>query len=388
MPLPSLSIRSPTGNPSNLNPSTPSQSSGQATPKVNLFRRFFTVTSNSSLASNLSPTSSEDSDPTKPSTSHRRSALVPPNYTPIFRSFTPEKIILPTRNQWAESIISSTSDNAIRILLNDLYSILADVEQRPLMLSTDDIDIFYHWFDIFHGILEQLFHLDETCLFAWIEGADLQSAEQKKWIDPPGKLGGELSEGRRKRRVGEILKMFQSVGACRSRFPGRPVLQTLPVLAKVLHPLIDEILGYLDMKSNRLPEIMYGKLNQKDVLRFEKDYWTCAFNLSNPGYTIIAAVRWMSPRMVRQWKVRCCPKNKRAKFAQWEKVFEEQFSDAVGEFRNRVAVAELERENQVKFSRMLRERAIESCDLSAIEHDLNTKSGSLCSDSDSEQNPQ
>lgn len=389
MPLPSLSIRSSADNPSTSNPSTPSQPSNQETQKVNLFRRFFTTNSNSSFASYLSPTSSEDSNPSKLPTAHRRFALVPPNYTPIFHSFTPGKIILPTRHQWVESIISFTSDNAIRMLLNDLYSILANMEQRPLMLSIDDIDLFYHWFDIFHGILEQLFHLDESCLFAWVEGADLQSEEQKKWIDPPYKLGGELSEGRRKRRVGEILRMFQTVGDCRSRFPGRPVLQTLPILAKVLHPLIEEIVGYLNMKSNQLPEIVYGKLKQKDSLRFEKDYWTCAFNLLNPGYTVVATVRWMSPRLVRQWKGRCCPKNKRAKFVQWEKAFQEQFADAVGEFKNRVAVAELERENQVKFSRMLRERAIESCDISAIEHeknDVNIKSESFCSDSDPECN--
>ena len=238
-----------------------------------------------------------------------------------------------------------------------MYAMFENMERRPLMLSTDDIDLFYEWFAAFYAILDQCFYLEEKCLYAWIEGADQLSEEERKWNPAPNKIEGSLSPAARTKRRGEILRLGFDIRSYRSRFEGRPVLQTLPALADAVDRFVNELVVYLDMKKDLLPSHISSNFNVKHRTKFEKNYWSTAKNMEGPALTIVAATRWMNRRQLRRLKAKYFPSGKYV-YSKWNATYFTTHRAIIVEFENRVTQSEAERENQVMLNNMARARAV------------------------------
>lgn len=283
----------------------------------------------------------------------KRSSLVPPNYQPIFRQ---RQFPLQTNwssSQWAEELIS-LPDNAVRKELTDMYSIFDSMDNMPLMLTIQEIDLFKEWFRTFEVILQNLFDLEEQSLYEWIEGTDKMSAEEKKWDSPPAKITGELSEGKRLRKKGEIIQQASEIGAICSNFQGRPILQGLPDLAKCIHPFVEHLLDYMELKQRLLPGYIYKQLRRKERARYERRFWSCLLRYEQCAETVAAVTTWMERATKRKLKVKWLG-GIRGSFA-WERLFFEKHQICVVEFAQRVAESQLEREKQMEMNEIARAR--------------------------------
>lgn len=145
-------------------------------------------------------------------------------------------------------------------------------------LTMRDIDLFYSWFDIFYGIMDDMFFLGESCLYAWIERtcSECLTRQQRKWGTEPDKLTGPLSEARRLKYKRDILRLPNNVRLCKETFAGKPVLQTLPEMAHDMELFVSHLLAYLDLKASILPQCISQRYNINDRSRYERHYWSSA----------------------------------------------------------------------------------------------------------------
>lgn len=310
-------------------------------------------------------------------TTTKTSSLVSANYTPVFQRPENAQPIHPSRREWAVDAISA-GDNALRTEINDMYTIFLSLEHRPFMLSTDDIGLFYEWYGTFHVILQQIFYLEEEALFPWIEGTDGMSREDRKWRKAPGAIVGEISDAKRRRIKGDILRRGNVILDLHDAFKGRPILHTLPLLADAARMLVDEILTYLHLKMAHLPRIINERLRIGDKQRFEKSYWSVARQLEEPACVIVASTDWMRWGRLRRWKFSCLNGGARLTYAKWRAVFYKSHRGLVDEFLQRVRDSEKEREIQVRMNDMARARALEAFGASDSDSDSDSDSGEKC----------
>ena len=315
--------------------------------KLNLFRRIF-----SSSDDRLSPRAS-DSD----ALAQRRSSLVPPNYTPMFKMPQIDIVHADPKKEWALHTIS-VADNGLRNQIRHMYNILKLVEDRPMDLTMDDVDLFYKWFDRFYTVMVETFALEESCLYAWIEQVDILSAEQRKWRPSPSPLSGPLSEPKRILNKGDILRLARDVIHYREKLGGAPVCQSLPELAYIIGVFATHLLAYLDIKKCHLPSVISEKMDIKDRRRFEKQYWNAARHSDIASYLVVALTYWMSKKEVRYWKSKCYLVSGKGQYGKWSNSFRKQYDDIIGEFSRRVIAAEGERHKQGLLNEMARARAV------------------------------
>lgn len=319
--------------------------------KLTVFRKMFSFNTDSA--------SRKDNDSAQPDMMKKRSSLVPPNYVSIFTKRHFPLTRTSNKSEWAEQLIS-VPNNGIRSELADMYQIFEQMEKRPLVLTSDDVNLFYDWFNIFLLIVEEMFLLEETCLYAWIEKADELSAEDRKWEASPHRLTGELSEARRLKQKGKILKLGSEIRAYGQHFYGRPVLQSLPGLAAIVEQFTDELIAYLDLKKLILPGCIKARLSHKDRARFEKNYWLTTRRMEMPAYTVIASTRWMDRQEVRRWKAKWFAGPGKGIYGKWKKVFDKKHREIIDEFKRRVEESQQERDTQVMMHEMTLARVAET----------------------------
>lgn len=306
------------------------------------------------LRNALNSITSKDANKEEPEDSQLRNlpSLVPPNYKNAFemREFAYTTNFL--RAQWAEELVA-VPDNGMREELRDMYSIFADMEQRPTMLTGDDVTIFVEWFGTFLECIEELFYLEEQCLYAWIEGTDLLLAENRKWGTSTGRVKGTLSEAKRIRLKGDILRVGNDISVCVKLFERRPIAEVLPTLAAVVTRFVDQLVTYLDLKKDLLPPIIHKYLHQKDRARFERSYWDTARTLRHHECTIVLATRWMDRKQIRRWKGKYFGPRK-GLYGKWKTLFLDNHYAVVTEFAGRVLTSEKERLKQMEDNRAAR----------------------------------
>lgn len=283
--------------------------------------------------------------------------LIPPNYK---RSFAPRRFEYSTafgKADWAKELVA-VADNGVREELKDMFSIFADMERRPTMLTSDDIALLVEWFRTFLASLQELFYLEEECLFAWIDGTDMLSTEMRKWGNgvKNGRVRGALSAAKRMRRKGEIVRMGNQILACQRLFERRPIAECLPMLAEIVSPFVDELVAYLDLKRDTLPPIIELHMQPKDRVRFERAYWEMARAQPTHETTVVLATRWMDRRQIRKWKSKYFGPKKGA-FGRWKDAFMDEHQGIVLEFANRVTICEEERMKQMQESENARAMA-------------------------------
>lgn len=262
------------------------------------------------------------------------------------------------RKQWSLHTIS-IPDNGLKNQIIDMYTILADMEQRPMHLTMPDIDLFYAWFRIFYSIMEEIFFLEESCLYSWMEGTDNLSEEKRKWGTPTHKITGPLSEVKRVKCKGDILRLAREVRLCKDQFGGKPILQTLPEMANAIKEFVTQLISYLDKKKTHLPECINKRLKIHDRSRYEKHYWNSARKTESPAYLVIAITSWMNRRERRRWKSKYFLVKGKGIYGKWNKVYLSKYYEIVLEFSRRVTEAEAERQNNEKVNEMARARAVQ-----------------------------
>lgn len=274
--------------------------------------------------------------------------LMPPNYKHLFthRRFPYDSAF--TRADWAKELVA-VPDNGIREELNDMYSIFAAMERRPTMLTGDDVALFVDWFRTFLTSLQELFYLEEECLYAWIDGTDMLSIEMRKWGDgvKNGRMRGALSAAKRMRRKGEIVRIGNQITTCQRLFERRPIAEGLPVLASIISPFVDELVAYIDLKRDTLPAIIEMHLEQKDRVRFERGYWELGRAQPAHETTLVLATRWMGRRQMRKWRSKYFGA-KKGVYGKWKTAFLKNHHGIVSEFANRVKTSEEERLKQMQ----------------------------------------
>lgn len=302
------------------------------------------------LRNALSSFASKDADKEEPEDTQLRTvpSLVPPNYKNAFEKREFAYTTKFSRAEWAEELVA-VPDNGMREELRDMYSIFADMEQRPTMLTGDDVTIFVEWFDTFLECIEELFYLEEQCLFAWIEGTDLLPSENRKWGTSTGRVKSTLSEAKRIRLKGDILRVGNDISVCVKLFERRPIAEGLPSLAAVVTRFVDQLVAYLDLKKDLLPPIIHRYLHQKDRARFERSYWDTARTLRHHECTIVLATRWMDRKQIRRWKGKYFGPRK-GLYGKWQRLFLDNHYAVVTEFAERVLTSEKERIEQMEDS--------------------------------------
>lgn len=314
--------------------------------KLNLFRRIFSSRSDE----NHSPDQSNR-------LTHRRSSLVPSHYNAMFKKPYIEITRPHPRQEWASHLIS-IPDNGLKNELINMFTMLANMERRPMNLTMCDIDLFYSWFNVFYSIVDDMFLLEESCLYAWIERTDCLTQEQRKWGTPPDKLTGPLSEAKRCKYKGDILRLANDVRQCQEKFKGRPVLQTLPEMAYAMDVFVSQLLAYLHLKSSHLPDLINQRFNISDRRRFEKHYWTSACRTAFPVYLVVASSAWMNRREQRRWKSRYFLVREKWIFGKWKKLYNRKYQEIGAEFARRVKEAEAELYNHELMNVIVRARAV------------------------------
>lgn len=336
--------RNEQGNPLSNQPSSPSEKGLAALRKAL-----------SSLASKES-TPDNDDDKEDSNDEPKVPPLIPPNYKNAFELRTfPFTANFP-RSSWAEQLIA-VPDNGIRQELSDMYSIFADMERRPTMLTADDVSLFVQWFTAFLTSLEELFYLEEQCLYPWINATDHLSEEHRKWGTSPTSphVKGALSAAKRMRCKGDIIRLGNGICSCERLFERRPIAECLPILADAVAPFVDELSSYIDLKRDLLPSIIHGHLRQKDRMRFERNYWDMARAQPAHKTTIVLATRWMDRSQMRKWKAKYFGPRK-GLYGKWKTEFMEDHCAIVTELADRVQMSELERIKQIEDNQTARAR--------------------------------
>ncbi|PXF44003.1 hypothetical protein BWQ96_06236 [Gracilariopsis chorda] len=311
---------------------------------LNIFRRMFS--SNASVQSGLQSPSF-----------NRMCSLVPPNYKPLFPVVSPEMLKPETYEPTHHLFVLSLSDNAIRNEIRDMYHILKNMDMRPLMLTTEDISLFLDWFAVFHSVISEVFYMEEAVLYSWIEGADDMTKEERKWETKPNPITGHLSEGRRKKRHGEILGLGTKILRSRSYFEGRPVMQELPELAKNIQNFVSEIYRYMELKRTELPAFISKRFCAKQARILEKKLWETVRNLEHPAYVVSAMTSSMSRREVRRIKNRYFSATTRRLINRWQTTYEQNHKEILGVFNDRLLDSQKEREHQVQENEFARAHA-------------------------------
>lgn len=298
-----------------------------------------------------SPRASSEKDPAL----EKKLSLVPPNYVQAFqhRIFP---LVENKKGDWARNLVSC-SGNGIRVELADMYNMFSDMEKRPTMLTMEDVELFVSWFTKFLGVLSELFELEETCLYPWIEGVDTLSKERRMWETDKGRITGELSAAKRVRRKGRLITLGREIEVCHQLFERRPVAEGLPALAETINVFVDELMDYIEAKEQNLPTVICRYLSVSDRSRFENMYWSTAIRLENHVYTFISLSRWMDKRQLRKWKRRVFGVFGYAAYTDWKKTYYVEHHSIVFEFSNRVCQSEAERMAQVEENEATRARA-------------------------------
>jgi hypothetical protein len=275
-----------------------------------------------------------------------------------------------SRAEWALEMVALVN-NGIRAEISDLSKMWAAMEKWPLMLTTNDMSVFFAWFGTFASIVRTLFELEERCLFAWIEGKDMMTSEERKWDATSGRIKGVLSEGRRVLRKGTIVGLLDGVEMYTAEtFAGRPVAERLPQLAHLANELVESLLDYLALKEELLPEVIVSSgLKLKDRKRFERHMWSEIHKVFPPGASaasispvhagliLVAATRWMSGPARRRWQRKYQPGSAR-EYGEWSELFFTSHCVAVVELERRVAEAEEERVRQALENSNVHARAV------------------------------
>lgn len=298
-------------------------------------------------------------------------SLVPPHYTPAFRQR--EFPLAPYgRGEWGRDLVV-IQGNGLRTELRDMYAMFADMEKRPTMLTMEDVDLFVDWFATFLNVLGELFDLEETCLFPWIEGVDTLSHERRMWETDRGRVTGDLSEARRLKRKGYLLRLGKEIEHCADLFERRPVAEGLPALAEAVDKFVKQLMGYIEVRERDLPPIIYKYLRLNDRSRLERIYWGTARSLQHHAFTIVIATNWMGRKQLRRWKRRVLGIFGQGNYGDWKKTFSMDHHSVVKEFSSRVFTAEAERMAQVHENDIARAR---------IQHLAATAPGEYYSDSE------
>lgn len=283
-----------------------------------------------------------------------RISLVPPHYTPAFRQrqfpFAPFG-----RGEWGRDLVVMPG-NGLRAELRDMHAMFVDLEKRPTMLTTEDVDLFVDWFATFLNVLGEMFDLEETCLFPWIEGVDTLSHERRMWETDTGRVTGELSEARRLKRKGYLRRLGKEIEHCADLFERRPVAEGLPALAGAVDKFVTQLMEYIEVRERDLPPLVYKHLSLSDRPRLERIYWGTARSLEYHAFTIVIATKWMDRRQLRRWRRRVLGIFGQGSYRDWKKIFFMDHHSVVKELANRVSVAEAERMAQVQENDIARAR--------------------------------
>ncbi|CAN8065739.1 unnamed protein product [Agarophyton chilense] len=299
----------------------------------NIFRRMFSSNPSTKSVSNVP--------------SLKKCSMVPPNYEALF-SVINGNVLEPERHDHGHPLyICSLIDNAVRSELSDMYSILGNMDLRPLMLTKTDTDIFFNWFAVFHSVISEAFLLEEAVLFSWVEGADELSDEQLKWESRPHPIRGELSEGRRKKKHGEISAISSEIIRYASRFEGRPVMQSLPTLATHVRNLVTEFHAYFNLKKLELFPLISKRFSSRQVAGLEKKFWATIRKMEHPAYLISAMTSSMDRRGIRRIKNKFFPAHTRRLLQRWVGIYQENHKSLVSDFNERIVESYKEREKQV-----------------------------------------
>lgn len=264
---------------------------------------------------------------------------------------------------WALELVALIN-NGIRLELRDMYKMFACIEQCSLMLTAQDMDEFFKWYQQFADMLSTVMEAEETGLYAWIQRKDQMSREARKWDDPNRKIQGELSEGRRMRTKGQIMLMAGQVtqyGA--DAFVGRPVAEALPGLARRIDDFVQPLLEYFVDKECILPKAITenSHLTVKDRVKCEEKTW--AHILKNPigetpgEFGIVMGTRWMDKTTLRKWKRKYFKAGGRREYERWSQKYQSSHVNIVSRLERKVADAERERKAQVAESASAIERA-------------------------------
>lgn len=302
----------------------------------------------------------------------KRSSLVPAGYENVFTDNTPP-LTIASKSEWSLEVVTLLN-NGLRHELADMYAILIQMEQRPLTLTIDDMDLFFQWLSVFTLAARAIFDLEEKALYAWIEGKDMQSAEDKKWCEAPQKIKGDLSEGKRMLLKGDILQHLEKLDDSGSdMFFGRPVIEKLGELAESLDAMVKSLCRYLDCKESKLPVIIIQhSLTQKDRKRLETHQWNAIIPLASGDKDFARMIRacitrWMTPAVFSKWRKKWVPSFTKTENGLCRDAYYKKHYRAVKDLADRLLADEEERTRAAEEQGALRAR------VSAIPDDAHTE---------------
>lgn len=275
------------------------------------------------------------------------SSLVPAGYENVFTNKSPP-LTIAGKGDWALETVA-VLNNGVRQELADMYTMLMEMEKRPLTLTIDDMDTFFEWFAVFASITRTIFDLEEKSIYAWIEGKDMQSEEDKKWIEAPQKITKDLSEGKRMKMKGQIIQHLDRLDESGSQmFFGRPVIEKLGDLAQDLDAMVGSIAEYLESKEKHLPVyVKQHSLTEKDRKRCEDLQWREVHEISgNPDIgkmVVVCASNWMDRSTLRTWKRKWLSTVSRKEYGEYKSLYHLKHCSAMKEMDRRLEKDEEER---------------------------------------------
>lgn len=197
--------------------------------------------------------------------------------------------LVPLGTSWAVDIFVRPH-NGIRRELIDLYNIVDSMQRRIQDLRSQDLRIFFQWFDAFSSLLETVFEVSDQLLIPWAVGDGT----------PPTGLG-EAARSANKAHIEAMLKEFDIVVAQMGRRPPDESLAKIIKSLKHIHLCFD----YLESVENLMPEVAEASRSEKEGRRMEKKVAAYLHKNGDPDYRrfhLLQVGRGMTNEVASAWK--------------------------------------------------------------------------------------
>lgn len=192
-------------------------------------------------------------------------------------------------SSWSVDIVLRPH-NGVRRELIDLYNMVDSMQRRVQDLRSQDIKMFFGWWDAFVSLLETVFDVSNKVLIPWAVGSG----------SPPSVLN-EAARNANKENVNAMLKEFDIILEQLSR---RPPDESLAKIIKGLKH-IHQLFLYMEAVESLIPEIIEAARSEKEVRRMEKKVATYLHKNGDPDYRqfhLLMVGRGMTTEVASTWK--------------------------------------------------------------------------------------
>lgn len=201
-----------------------------------------------------------------------------------------EPLILTTTEGSTGRRLSALPYNSLCLEIRDLFRLMEGLVWRAeeQSLTSNDIAIFYHWFEGFFSIVTSIFEVMEDVVFSWLEKIGAISMDRS--LAPKRR---STKATRTKDICWDILELkLQLQKSAGKHVGGRTSKSTLEdvvfELATEIEHLAMRILGYAATVNDRLPPLLRATFESTECEMMETALFR-NLKASNPGKFVLAA---------------------------------------------------------------------------------------------------